>query len=111
MAVDDMWEHDRFEGGGGRGGGGVNLVGRALASAEGGAKLLISNLHHAVTQPDVKARAGAHRACHAPPSRAAPRRQPRRRSGGCARRIAPWQLRETCHHFAPPPPPLRLPRR
>jgi hypothetical protein len=58
MAVDDMWEHDRFAGGGGRGGGGVNLVGRALGG-EGGAKLLISNLHHAVTQQDIKARAAA----------------------------------------------------
>ena len=58
MAVDDMWEHDRFAGGGGRGGGGVNLVGRSLGG-DSGAKLLISNLHHAVTQQDIKARAAA----------------------------------------------------
>ena len=55
MAVDDMWEHDRFAGGGGRGG--VNLVGRQLGGSESGAKLIISNLHHAVTQQDIKARA------------------------------------------------------
>ena len=104
MAVDSLWEHDRFEGGRGRGGGGVNLVGRALAPAEGGAKLLISNLHHAVTQQDIKARAGAHHARHGLLARAAPRRQQRPRSGGCARHIAPWQLRGAGAHSAPPQP-------
>ncbi len=56
MAVDDMWAHDRFEGGGAGGGGGAS-VGRL--NLESGAKLLISNLHHAVTTEDVKARGRA----------------------------------------------------
>jgi hypothetical protein len=81
MAVDDMWEHDMY-GGGGRGGGGarnsgaVNVVGKALADA--GGKLLINNLHTSVTQQDVKARDVFACACD-DAARA------RRRSGGCGK--------------------------
>jgi hypothetical protein len=51
MAVDDMWEHDLY---GGAAGGAVNVVGKL--NLETGAKLLINNLHAAVSTQDIKAR-------------------------------------------------------
>jgi hypothetical protein len=52
MAVDDAWQHDRFQGGnrGPRAGGGG-----------GGARLVVSNLHFNVTNADVKVRTGRRR--------------------------------------------------
>jgi len=59
MAIDDVWEHDKFPG---RRAGTLNVVTKTAGAAAGGAKLLVSNLHQNVTTHDVKARQRERRA-------------------------------------------------